>query len=111
MKDEVDFSDFQKLDFRVGKVISAQKVEQADKLIRMKVDLGFDYGVRTIFAGIAEWYKPNQLKNKKFILVANLTPKKMFGEESQGMMFAADLKGKAVLIPVNKNIPEGTVVR
>lgn len=110
-KPTVSFSDFVKLDFRVGKIISAEKVAQTDKLIRMKVYLGTDYGVRTIFAGIALWYTPSQLKNKKFVFVANLEAKKMFGEESQGMMFAADMDGKAVLIPVNKNIPVGSSVR
>jgi methionyl-tRNA synthetase len=110
-KAPVSFSDFAKFDFRVGKVISAQKVKESNKLIRMKVDLGPDYGVRTIFAGIAPWYNPSQLKNKKLIIVANLEPKMMFGEESQGMMMAADIGSQAVLLPVNKSIPEGSVVR
>lgn len=111
VKPTVAFSQFAQLDFRVGKVLKAQKVKEADKLIHMKVDMGPDYGVRTIFAGIAQWYKPSQLKGKKLIFVANLEPKKMFGDESQGMMFAADLGGKAMLIPVHKSIPEGSVVR
>jgi methionyl-tRNA synthetase len=111
IKPTVTFDDFVKLDFRVGKVLQAQKVKESQKLIRMKVDFGSDYGVRTIFSGVAMWYKPSQLKNKKFAFVANLAPKRMFNEESQGMVFAADVDGKAVLMPVNKRIPEGTVVR
>lgn len=121
IKDPVSFADFQKLDFRVGKVVEAEFKEGSVNLIRMKVDLGSDYGVRTIFAGVAKWYKPEELKNKKFIFVANLEPKKMptfakatagkMGEESQGMMFAADVENKAILIPVDARIPEGSVVR
>lgn len=110
-KPTVSFTDFVKLDFRVGKIIAAQKVTKSDRLIRMQVDLGSDYGVRTVFAGIALWYTPSQLKNKKFVFVANLEAKKMFGEESQGMMFAADVDGKCALLPVNKKIPVGSVVR
>lgn len=123
VKDEITFPDFQKLDLRVGEVIEAEKVVESKHLIRMTVDLGADYGVRTIFAGVADWYTPTQLTGKKFVFVANLEPKKMpsfvplsgttAGErtESQGMMCAADVGNKAVLIPVGKKIPAGTIIR
>lgn len=110
-KDPVSFPDFQKIDFRVGKVIEAEFKEGSSNLIRMKVDLGSDYGIRTIFAGVAKWYKPEEMKGKKFIFVANLEAKKMMGEESQGMMMAADVEGKPVVLPVDDKIPEGAVVR
>ncbi|OGG13384.1 hypothetical protein A2773_06095 [Candidatus Gottesmanbacteria bacterium RIFCSPHIGHO2_01_FULL_39_10] len=110
MKDTVTFADFQKIDFKVGKVVEVEDVVESQNLLRMKVDLGSDYGIRTIFAGVKKWYKPSQLKGKKFIFVANLEPKKMMGSESQGMMLAADT-GEPVLIPVNKKVKEGTVIR
>lgn len=121
VKNQISFPDFQKLDLRVGEVKKAEKVEESDHLIRMTVDLGSDYGMRTIFAGVADWYTSKQLKGKKFMFVANLEPKKMpsfakatagkMGEESQGMMVAADVEHKAVLIPVGKEIPVGAIVR
>src|SRR3989338_890567 len=110
MKDTVTFADFQKIDFKVGKVVEVEDVVESQNLLRMKVDLGSDYGIRTIFAGVKKWYKPSQLKGKKFIFVANLEPKKMMGSESQGMMLAADT-GEPVLIQVNKKVKEGTVIR
>lgn len=111
MKDIVSFSDFAKMDLRVGKVVAAENVEGSENLIRMIVDLGKEYGQRKILAGIAKWYKPSQLKNKKFIFVANLEPKQMMKELSNGMILCADVDQKAVIIPVDKNIPEGTVIR
>lgn len=112
MKDIVSFSDFAKLDLRVGKVVSAENLEGSEKLIRLKLDLGKDLGERQILAGLAKWYKPADLINKKFIIVANLESKKMMNEESQGMMLACcnDLD-EPILLPVNKKVPEGSVIR
>ena len=111
IKDVISFPDFQKPDLRVGKVVSAENVEESENLIRMEVDLGKDYGKRKILAGIAKWYKPEALKGKKFIFVANLAPKQMMKEMSSGMILCADIDEKAVIIPVDKGIPEGAVVR
>ena len=80
-------------------------------LIRMSVDFGEDYGKQTIISGIARWYTPATLEGKRFIFVANLAPKKMMKEESHGMILAADLEGKVAIIPVDNDIPVGTVVR
>lgn len=109
-KDVIEFSDFVKLDLRVGLVVEVEDIVESQNLLRMKVDLGSDYGIRTIFAGIKKWYKISQIKGKKFIFVANLEPKKMLGQESQGMMLAAD-DGKPIIIPVNKKVPAGSIVR
>ncbi|MBI4990572.1 methionine--tRNA ligase [Candidatus Gottesmanbacteria bacterium] len=111
VKDVVSFSDFQKLDLRVGKVIKAEAVEGSRNLVRMNVDLGSDYGVQKILAGIGEWYKQKDVKGKKFIFVANLAPKQMMREMSSGMILCADIDEKAVVIPVDKKIPEGAIVR
>jgi methionyl-tRNA synthetase len=111
VKDAVSFPDFQKMDLRVGKVVKAEAVEGSRNLVRMNVDLGSDYGVRKILAGIGEWYKAEDVKRKKFIFVANLAPKQMMKEMSEGMILCVDIDGKAVIIPVNKKIPEGSIVR
>src|SRR4030042_1016088 len=89
MKDSVSFDDFSKIDFRVGKVVKAENIEGADTLMRLTVDFG-SLGERVILSGIKKWYKPKDLKGGSFIFVFNLEPKKMLGEESQGMIMAAE---------------------
>lgn len=110
-KDLATFADFQKLDFRVGLVLEAEAVTGAENLIRLEVDFGTDYGRRKILTGLSKWYKPRQLKGKKFIFVANLAPKQMMGEESSGMMLCADLSGEPKIIPLPKDLTEGSVIR
>lgn len=109
--DEISINDFAKIDIRVGKVIEAAFVPESSKLIKLRVDFG-KLGERTIFAGIKAWYKPGDLTDKNFIFLYNLKPKAMMGEESQGMMLAAedeDEKECVLLIP-DKNIVAGTKV-
>lgn len=110
-KDDISFPDFQKIDFRIGKVLMAGKLAGSDNLLRLKVDLGSEAGERQILTGIAKWYTPSKLKGKKFIFVVNMSPKKMMGEESQGMILCADTGVQAILLPVSAKIPEGTIVR
>ncbi len=105
----ISFAEFQNLDLRVGKVLQAERMPESRNLIRMKVELG-EKEARTILAGIAEWYQPEDLVDKNFIFVANLESKKMMGEESQGMILCGDIDGKAVLIPA-PDLPPGTMVR
>ncbi len=111
MKETVSFSDFQKFDLRVGKVLGVEKVQGSNNLLKMKVDLGKEYGVRQILAGLAKLYSPGDLKGKKFIFVANLAPKEMMGEASEGMILCADFDGVISIIPVKRTIKEGAVVR
>lgn len=110
-KDIVSFTDFQKLDLRVGMVVGAEVVEGPKNLIRMTVDLDKEYGERKILAGISVWYKPDDLIGKKFIFVANLEPKQMMKELSNGMMLCADMGEDVKIIPVDDQIPKGAVVR
>ena len=110
-KDTVRLHEFQKADLRVGKVVEAAVIEGSTNLLRLKVNLGYDYGIVQIISGIARWYKPSQLKNKKFMFVANLESRKLMGNESQGMIVAADFDHRAMLVKVDKKIPEGTVLR
>ncbi len=110
-KDTVTFADFQKLDLRIGKVVEAIKLEGSNSLIKMTVDLGEEYGLRKIIAGIAKWYQAKDLIGKKFIFAANLAPKKMMSEISEGMILCADIAGSALIIPVDDQIPTGSIVR
>ncbi len=110
-KDLIQFADFLKLDFRVGEIKSAEPVEKSKKLLQLQVDLGEDYGVVEILSGIAEYYSPDELIGNKYIFLANLEPKQMMGKTSNGMIFAADHNDKAVLILVDKEVPNGTVLR
>ena len=89
---QIAIDDFMKVELRVGQVLSAEKVKGSDKLLHMKVDIG-EPKPRTIVAGIAEAYQPEQMIGRKVVIVANLAPRKLKGIESQGMIVAASLEG------------------
>ncbi len=112
MKPQVIFDDFSKLDLVVGKVVEVADVPGSEKLYRMTVDLGADYGTRTIFAGVKKWHTKAKLKNKLFAFVANLAPKKMPSGESAGMMLAiCGTDDAPVLVPVAKGTKPGSTLR
>ncbi|MHA1617112.1 MAG: methionine--tRNA ligase subunit beta [Candidatus Njordarchaeales archaeon] len=108
-KELISFDEFMKIDLRVAKVISAERVPGTEKLLRLIVDLGNEK--RQIIAGIAPWYSPEELVGKNIIVVANLQPKRIRGLESQGMLLAADAPNKPVLLTVIEDVPPGTRVR
>ena len=91
IKPEIVFDDFSKIDLKVGTILSAEKVEKADKLLKLEIDLGFEK--RTIVSGIALHFKPEEIINKQVVVVANLAPRKMRGIESNGMILMAEDKG------------------
>jgi len=104
---KIPIEDFVKIDLRVGLVLSAERVKGSDKLMHMKVDIG-EGAPRTIVAGIAEAYAPEQLLNRKVVIVANLQPRKLKGIESNGMIVAASVEGgKPVLAGFHEDIPAG----
>ncbi len=105
---EINFDDFTKLDLRVGKVIDTGPVEQADKLLRVQVDIGFEQ--RQVLAGVAQQMSPEDLVGQKVVVVANLAPKKMFGYESQGMILMSEDRD-GTLRPVSSEGEVGAVVR
>ena len=108
-KPEITYEDFDKLDLGVGKIIEAKAHPKADKLLIFKVDLGNE--VRQIISGIAKWYKPEDLVGYKVIVVKNLAPRKLRGEESQGMLLCASDKddNKLELIQI-KDLEPGDIV-
>ncbi|WP_294273263.1 methionine--tRNA ligase [uncultured Chryseobacterium sp.] len=84
MKEEITFDDFTKIDLRTATILEAEKVEKADKLLKLKVDTGVD--VRTVVSGIAESFTPEELIGKQVMILLNLAPRKIRGIESQGML-------------------------
>ncbi len=108
IKPEIDFEDFMKLDLRVAKILSAEKVKKTDKLLHVKVSLGSEE--RELVAGLAKAYSPEELVGKKVVMLLNLKPRKIRGVLSQGMILAAaDGDTLSVLHP-NKDVKEGSVI-
>jgi len=109
LKPTIQYDDFAKLDLRVGVIVSAAKVEKADKLLKLEIDLGFEK--RTIVSGIALHFKPEEIINKQVVVVANLAPRKMKGIESNGMiLMAEDKDGKLHFVNPEDAIHPGSGV-
>ena len=109
VKDQIQYDDFAKLDLKVGTIIAAEKVEKADKLLKLQVDLGFE--TRTIVSGIAMHFKPEEITGKQVVIVANLAPRKMRGIESNGMiLMAEDKSGKLHFLNPDGIIDNGSGV-
>ncbi len=109
-KDETSFDDFMKMDIRVGKIIEAEKVPKANKLLKLIVDTGLDK--RTVVSGIAEHYKPEDIIGKKVTVLMNLAPRKIRGVESQGMILMAENdKGELSFVVPEKEFDAGCEVR
>lgn len=109
-KAEITYDDFSKLDLRVGTIKAAEKVEKADKLLKLTVDLGFE--VRTVVSGIAEFFKPEEIIGQQVSLVANLAPRKIRGIESKGMiLMAEDETGKLHFVSPKDLTKNGSIIR
>lgn len=109
--EEITIDDFAKINLRVGKVASAEKVEKADKLLKLGVDLG-EGRIRTVVSGIAKWYAPDEMVGKEIILVANLKPCKLRGIMSEGMILcASDEDGNLAIVSPSKPMKAGSEVR
>jgi methionyl-tRNA synthetase len=105
----VSFEEFQKLDLRVGRIVTAEPVPKANKLLKLTVDIGQEQ--RTVVAGIAQSYSPEALVGKSIILVANLAPRTLRGVESRGMVLAAESDGQIVLAGFETPLPPGSKVK
>ncbi len=107
IKDEIQFDDFAKIDLKVGTIVAAEKVEKADKLLKLQIDLGFE--IRTIVSGIALHFKPEEIIGKQVTVVINLAPRKMRGIESNGMiLMAEDAAGKLYFVHPSSKIDNGS---
>lgn len=108
--DEITIDDFAKIQLSVGKVLTAEKAEKADKLLKMTVKVG--QTDRTIVSGIAKWYKPEEMVGKEVVVVSNLKPAKLRGIMSEGMILCADDgKGNLCVVSPEKTMLSGSEVR
>jgi methionyl-tRNA synthetase len=106
---KIDIDDFAKIELRAARVISAEKIAGSRKLLKLQVDLGDEQ--RQIVSGISDAYEPETLVGKKIVLVANLKPAKLMGVESNGMVLAASVDGRAVLCTFDSDVAPGTKVK
>jgi methionyl-tRNA synthetase len=106
MKDEITFDDFTKIDLRTATILEAEKVEKADKLLKLKVDTGVD--VRTVVSGIAESFTPEEVIGKQVMILLNLAPRKIRGIESQGMLLLTTKPdGKLSFVTPDETVDNG----
>ena len=112
----INYDEFRKLELKVGKVISVERVEGSEKLLKLQVDLGEkdEAGLpatRQVIAGIGKNYEPDNLVGKEIIVVANLEPRQLMGLESQGMLLAADGENGPVVLTPDSIVPPGSGIK
>lgn len=105
----ISYDDFAKLELKIGKIRSAERIEGTDKLVRLEVDLGVER--RQLVAGIGLSYQPDELVGKEIVVVANLESRTIKGVESQGMLLAASGEEGPVLLAPEKEVPPGSGVK
>ena len=105
----IPFNDWKKMDLRVGKILEVKDHPNADKLLVFKVDLGDE--VRTIVAGIKNYYKKEELKGRKVVVFVNLEQRELRGIKSEGMILAAVKDNKVILLQPEKDIDIGAVIQ
>jgi methionyl-tRNA synthetase len=103
------FSDFQKLEFKVGRITQAERIPNMKKILKVQVDIG-GRTAQAIACG-AEFYEPSTFVGKQVVVVTNMAPKLISGVKSEVMLLAADLNGKPVWVTVGDEVPPGTTVR
>ena len=110
IKPTISFEDFQKADLRVGTVVSADDLEESNKLIKLTIDIGVER--RQIIAGIKKRYKVEDLVGKQVVIIANLEPKNLAGYESQGMLLAAtNEEGFPVILSPESSVQDGAGIK
>ncbi len=106
----ITIDELAKVELKVGVVLEAERIPKSKKLLRLRVDLG-EEEPRQIVAGMADSYEPEAMVGRRVVVVANLKPAKLMGVESQGMILAADIGGRAFLLSPDGEVPPGTTVR
>jgi methionyl-tRNA synthetase len=107
--DIISFDEFKRMDLRVGQILKAERVPGTEKLLKMEVDLGTEK--RQMVAGVADTYAPEELVGKKLVVIVNLKPAVIRGIESQAMLLAAEIGGKAIIPFFDRDVPAGAKVR
>lgn len=105
----ITYEDFEKLEIKIGKIVTAEKVENADKLLKLEIDFGNE--TKQIVSAIAQWYQPEDLIGIQIPVLVNLEPRTFRGVESQGMILAAGTDEKPVLIEPVEEVPLGSRIR
>ena len=105
----IDYDDFSKLDLRVAKILTVEKIPGKSRIVKGEIDLGEEK--RNVIIGGAEFYEADELIGKTVIAVINLMPKKIAGIESNAMLLAADTNGKPFWLTVNDKVPLGTQIK
>ena len=105
----ISFEQFKEVELKVGEIVSAERIEGSNKLLRLRVSLGEEE--RQIIAGIGRKYEPESLIGRQIVIAANLEPKQMMGEESQGMLLAADSPEGPIFLTPEHQVPPGTNIR
>lgn len=115
--DKISYEEFKKVELRVAKILTAERIEGSDKLLKLEVSLGegpstgSGQEMRQIIGGIGKIYAPEDIIGKEIVIVANLEPRKLMGLESQGMLLAADNGGAPTLLTPFGEVPPGSVVK
>ena len=109
LKENISYDDFEKLDLRVAKVVSCEKVPKSKKLLKFVLDIGLEE--RTVLSGISQYYEPESMVGKKVIYLANLSPKKMMGIESYGMILSASDWEEHLEVTNIESLPAGSIVK
>jgi len=104
----ITIEDFQKLDIRIGKVLSAEKVKGADKLIKLEIDFGAEK--RQVVTGMAEFFAPDYFVGKQIPVIVNLEPRTLKGIESQGMVLSVNTGEELVFLQPEKEVPLGGII-
>ena len=107
--DIISFDEFKRMDLRVGEILNAERVPGTEKLLKMEVDIGGEK--RQMVAGVADTYGPEELVGKKLVVIVNLKPAVIRGIESQAMLLAAEIGGKAIIPFFDRDVPAGAKVR
>jgi len=109
MEEQINIGDFNKLDLRIAKILTAEKIENSDKLLKLQIDLGYEQ--RQILAGIAQFYEPQKLIGQEIIVLANLQPRVIYGLESRGMLLAAiDTDATIAILKPDKELTPGSKI-
>ncbi len=109
--ENITFEKFKETELKVATILQAERVDGSDKLVKLQIDLGVEFGQRQIVAGIGLAYTPEDLVGKQIIIVANLEPKILMGLESQGMLLAASENSLPILLTPDKPAPKGCEVK
>jgi len=107
--DQIKYDDFAKVEFKIGEIKEAIEVEGSEKLLRLQVDFG-EEKLRNVFSGIKKWYSPTDLIGKKTIFVTNIEVKKVMGELSEAMIFAAENNDEISILLLDKDLSVGSKV-